>query len=224
MAFRTKAEEQAAAAATMATAPAAMAAGLASAAADAAGAPPTTSVFPSAPLSAASASVSAARTAAMANAAVDRTTAVIDRTADSLKGSIAQTASSVEQTQARMKEGMEKAMQTTEDFVAFGQGNFEALVKSGQIWAVGLQDLGKQVAATAQAQIAETMFAFKAMAGAKSVKDAFEVQANLARTAMEKTLAESSRLTETSIKLTEQALAPVTARVSLAVEKFGRAV
>ncbi|MBV9115836.1 MAG: phasin family protein [Acetobacteraceae bacterium] len=114
-------------------------------------------------------------------------------------------------------------MKTTEEALAFGQGNIAALVRSGQIWAAGLQDLGKQVAATAQEQIANTMSAFKAIAGAKSVRDAIEAQAALARTTIERTVSESGRITETSLKLTEQAMAPVAARVSLAVEKFGRA-
>jgi hypothetical protein len=37
---------------------------------------------------------------------------------------------------------------------------------------------------------------------------------------MEKTLAESGKLTDASMKLTEQTLAPLTARVSLAMEKL----
>jgi phasin family protein len=201
MAMKTRFEEQAAATANApatatATAPAALAAGLGAAAS----------------VPQAAASEAAAGTERMANAA-----------AASVNDSVKQTAAGVEQTQARVQQGMEKVMKTTEDFLAFGQGNVEALVKSSQIWAAGLQDLGKQVAATAQAQIEDTVSAFRAMAGAKTVKDAFEVQTTLARTAIEKTLADSGRLTETSIKLTEQALAPVTARVSLAVEKFGRA-
>ncbi|HJS83984.1 MAG TPA: phasin family protein [Acetobacteraceae bacterium] len=114
-------------------------------------------------------------------------------------------------------------MKTAEEILAFSQGNVAAFVRSGQIWAAGLQDLGKQVAATAQGQIADTVSAFKAIAGAKSVRDAIEVQAALARNTIEKTFAESGRITEASLKLTEQAIAPVAARVSLAVEKFGRA-
>ncbi len=113
-------------------------------------------------------------------------------------------------------------MKTAEEIVAFGQGNMAALVRSGQIWATGLQDLGKQVAATAQGQIADTMTAFKAIAGAKSMKDAIEVQAALARSTIEKTVAESGRISESSLKLAEQAIAPAAARMSLAVEKFGR--
>jgi phasin family protein len=66
------------------------------------------------------------------------------------------------------------------------------------------------------------MSTFKALSSVRSLKDAFELQASFARTTMEKTLAESGRLTDASMKLTEQAMAPLTARVSLAVEKFAK--
>jgi phasin family protein len=141
-----------------------------------------------------------------------------------LKDGMAQATTGFAETQAKVKEGMEKAMKTAEEMVAFGQGNMEALVKSGQIWAAGMQDLGKQIAANAQASFEETMSTFKAFSSVKSLKDAFDLQSNLARTTMEKTLAESGRLTDASLKLTEQTLAPITARVSLAVEKFAKAV
>ena len=78
------------------------------------------------------------------------------------------------------------------------------------------------MAATAQAQFEETVATFKAIASAKSLKDAFDLQASLARGAIEKTLAESGKLTDASLKLTEQTLAPITARVTLAVEKFAK--
>jgi len=126
--------------------------------------------------------------------------------------------------EAKVKQGMEKAMKTAEEFVAFGQGNVEAFMKSSQIWAAGVQDLSKQVAATAQANFDQTMSTFKAMSTIKSLKDALELQAGLARSTMEKTMAESGRLTDASLKLTEQAMAPIAARVTLAVEKFGKAV
>jgi phasin family protein len=126
-------------------------------------------------------------------------------------------------TQEKVKEGMEKAMKTAEELMAFSQGNLEAMVRSGQIWASGLQDIGKLVAATAQASFEETMSTFKALSSAKSLKDAFDLQATLARTTLEKTLAESGKLTDASMKLTEQTLAPLTARVTLAMEKFAKA-
>ncbi len=147
----------------------------------------------------------------------------IDATVSTLKEGMAKATAGFESTQAKVKEGMEKAMKTAEELVAFSQGNMEAVVKSGQIWAAGVQDLSKHVAATAQATFDETFSTFKALTSVKSLKDAFELQASFARSAMEKSMAESGKLTDASFKLTEQALAPITARVTLAVEKFAKA-
>jgi phasin family protein len=147
----------------------------------------------------------------------------IDATVSSLKEGAAKATAGLEATQTKMKEGVEKAMKTAEEMVTFGQGNVEAVVKSGQIWAAGVQDLSKHVAATVQATFDETISTFKAMTSVKSLKDAFDLQAAFARSAMEKSIAESGKLTDASMKLTEQAMAPLTARVTLAVEKFGKA-
>ncbi len=143
-----------------------------------------------------------------------------EHTTGAVQANVAQAKAGFETTQAKVKEGMEKAMKTAEDLVTFSQGNMEAFVKSGQIWAAGVQDLSKQVAATAQASIDQTLSTFRALSGVKSVKDAMDLQASLARSTIEKTLSESGRLTDASMKLAEQAMAPLTARMTLAVEKF----
>jgi phasin family protein len=146
----------------------------------------------------------------------------IEATVSSLRDGMATATAGFESTQAKVKEGVEKAMKSAEEFVTFSQGNVEAVVKSGQIWAAGMQDLSKHVAASAQASFDETFSTFKALTSVKSLKDAFDLQAAFARSAMEKTMAESGKLTDASLKLTEQTLAPITARVSLAVEKFAK--
>ncbi len=140
-----------------------------------------------------------------------------------LQEGIAQVTAGTETATVDVKQSMEKVVKTAEEFVAFGQGNVEAFVKSSQIWAAGVQDLSKQVAANAQAQFDETMSVFKAMTSVKSLKDMFELQSTYAKAAMEKTMAESGKLTDASLKLTEQALAPITARVTTAVETFSKA-
>jgi phasin family protein len=139
------------------------------------------------------------------------------------KEGFGKTAASITETQAKVKEGMEKAMKTAEELVAFGQGNMEAMLKSGQIWAAGVQDISKQVAASAQASMDETLSTFRALTSVKSLKDAMDLQANLARSTLEKALTESGKLTDASFKLTEQTLAPLTARMTLAMEKFAKA-
>lgn len=155
-------------------------------------------------------------------AAANEGSAAIDATVETLKDGVAQATAGYETTQTKTKEGMQKAMKTAEEFVAFSQGNVEALVKSSQIWATGMQDLSKHIASAAQASLEDSISTFKALTGVKSLKDAFELQTAFARSAMEKTIAESGKITDASFRLTEQALAPLTARVTIAVEKFAK--
>lgn len=117
---------------------------------------------------------------------------------------------------------MEKAVKSAEEFVSFSQGNFEAMMKAGQIWAAGVQDMHKTFAATAQAQVEAAMGNFKALTSVKSLKEAIDLQTTLARASMETAVSETGKITDASMKLAEQAMAPLTARVTLAVEKFAR--
>ncbi len=146
----------------------------------------------------------------------------IDRTMSGLKNGVASATAGMEQAQATMRDGMQKAMKTAEDMFAFTQGNVEAVTRSSQILATGMQDMGQSVAATARASLEETMNTFKAMTAVKSVKEAMDLQAGLFRSMIERAVSQTSQMTDSSMKLSEQAMAPITARLSLASEKFGR--
>lgn len=159
----------------------------------------------------------AAPAAEMATAAANETEARVEVAASAPAKPVVKAAKTPEE----VSQKLESVMKTAEDFVSFGQGNVEAFMKAGQIWAAGVQDLSKQFAATAQAQMDQTVATFKALAGVKSVKEAVDLQTELARTSMEKVMAETGKLTDASLKLTEQTFAPITARVTVAMEKFG---
>lgn len=113
-------------------------------------------------------------------------------------------------------------MKTAEEFVTFGQGNVEAFVRSNQILAAGMQGLTKHMAASAQASFDEAMGTFKAIAGARSVREAMGLQAALARSTLEKAVTQTSQVAETTLRLTEQVVAPLASRLTLAVETFGK--
>ncbi len=113
-------------------------------------------------------------------------------------------------------------MTTSEDFISFGQGNVNALAESSQIVAAGLQDLSKMMTSGVQASMDETMKAFRALGGVRSLKEAIDLQATLARLTVEKTLTQTGQVAETSFKLAEQAFAPIAGRVTLAVQSFGK--
>jgi phasin family protein len=121
-----------------------------------------------------------------------------------------------------MKESVEKAMKTAEEMVSFSQGNMEAFLKASQIFTTGMQDISKHLAASSKHSMEESVAFTKSLMGVKSVKEAVDLQSGFAKSSVEKAVAETSKITDASVKLAEQAIAPITARLTLAVEKFGK--
>ena len=119
----------------------------------------------------------------------------------------------------RSTEGFYKA---SEDAVEFGRGNLEAFAKASQTYFSGLQDLGKQAFAVWQSLGEQGVQNARALASVKSIKEAAELQSGFAKSALETSVAEATKLNEAAFKLAEQASAPIAARVTLAMEKFGR--
>lgn len=146
----------------------------------------------------------------------------IERTMSGLKDGVASATAGMEQAQATMRDGMQKAMKTAEEMFAFAQGNIEALTRSGQILASGMQDMGQSVAAAARASVDDTMNTVKALAATRSVKEAMDLQTRLLRGMVERAVSQASQMTDSGAKLSEQATAPITARLALAAEKFTR--
>jgi hypothetical protein len=128
-----------------------------------------------------------------------------------------------------MEKGMEQVTKTAEGFfkaaeeaAEFGRGNIEAVTKSAQLFAVGFQDIGKQVFAVTQALADHALESAKALAAVKSLKEAADIQAAFAKASLERSMSETAKLQEATFKLAETAYAPITARMTLAAEKFGK--
>jgi hypothetical protein len=100
------------------------------------------------------------------------------------------------------------------------KGNVEAIMASGHIWTSGCQAIGQTIAASAQAQFERNMSTWKAITGVKSVREAMDLHAHLARTSIENVATETGKLAQASVKLAEQTMVPITARIALATEKF----
>ncbi len=95
---------------------------------------------------------------------------------------------------------------------------------ASKILASGLQDISKGMAASSKATVEESVSFTKSLLGVKSVKEAVDLQSGFARSSIEKAVSETNKVTDASVKLAEQAIAPLTARLTLAVEKFGKAI
>ena len=145
-----------------------------------------------------------------------------DKTLAAVKEGIEKATKGLETSQAKLKEGVEKAVKQSEEILAFSQGNMEAIIKASQIYATGFQDITKNLAASSKVSLEESMAFTKSLLGVKSVKEAVDLQTGFAKSSIEKAVSEGNKITEASVKLAETAIAPLTARIALAVETFGK--
>jgi phasin family protein len=133
------------------------------------------------------------------------------------------------------QKGMEQVIQLTKDnvekastaffkgydeFSVYSKGNVEAVVKAGSIYARGMEDLSKTLMSMTQAQLEASVAAAKAVMGCSSLRQIVDLQSELARSHFDKFVADGSKLSEISRKVANEALEPIQARVSVAVEKF----
>jgi phasin family protein len=149
-------------------------------------------------------------------------TAAAETATKTIATSAAQTRTAMEKSMDQMTRGTEGFYKATEEAVEFGRGNLEAFTKATQTYFTGLQDLSKQAFTVMQNLNEQAVANAKALASVKSLKEAAEIQAGFAKAQLEKSMAEATRLNEAAFKLAEQSSAPLAARMTLAVEKFGR--
>jgi phasin family protein len=126
---------------------------------------------------------------------------------------------------AQMDEAAKQAAAAQKGFdlaIELGKGHFEAVIKSSTILAEGLQELTKAVFAANQAAFEQGIANARALAGAKSLREAFELQTGFAKTAFEKFVAETTKFSEQGTKLAERAFEPVAERVNVTVAQFGK--
>ncbi len=108
------------------------------------------------------------------------------------------------------------------DLAGFGKGNVEAVVKSSTIVARGFEELSRQVMALAQSNMEHSVAAAKAALNCTTLKQIVDLQSDFAKTTFDKLVSEGNKISEMSYKMTNEAIEPLQARVTLAVETFGK--
>jgi phasin family protein len=135
---------------------------------------------------------------------------------------VAQARMAVEKTIETANKTAGDLMKASEEAAEFGRANMEAVSKATQVYVTGMQDLSRQTVTMFQAYSEQAIEAAKTLSGMKSLKEATDFQASFTKTAFERAMADATRLQEASIKLTESAIEPISARVTLAFEKLTR--
>ncbi|MBP2230730.1 phasin family protein [Azospirillum agricola] len=137
-----------------------------------------------------------------------------------------QTVKQFEQTATVAKEQFDKAasqlLKSYEDIQAANKATVAALVESGSIAAKGAEDLSREFVAYSQSALDKSITTGKALLTAKSLQEVVELQNSFFKSSFDSLVAEASRIQELSVKVTNEALAPLNARVTATVETLSK--
>jgi len=114
----------------------------------------------------------------------------------------------------RVKAGFEKAAKGYEQFAQFGRENFDAILKSANVTTKGLENLQAEVTAFHKQSVEDTVAATKAIFAAKTVHEAFEVQADFTKSAFDAYVQQMNRMSDIWLATAKDAAEPLTARLN----------
>ena len=121
--------------------------------------------------------------------------------------------------QAKAKAAFEKSTSMLGEVSDFTKGNVEAIMESGKILAEGVQGIGSELVTEGRSTFETMTGDIKELAGAKSPTDFFKIQGEMMRKNFDSAVAYGSKNSEAMLKLMSDAMAPISGRVSIAMEK-----
>jgi phasin family protein len=124
----------------------------------------------------------------------------------------------------RARTQIERNTRIAEQLTELSKGNVEAMVASTKIVAKGLETVGQEVAEYSRKSFEDASAALKGFAEVKSATDFFRLQSDFARSQFDGFVSESSKLSETMIKLAGDVAEPLASRYSVAAERVKAAV
>ena len=124
----------------------------------------------------------------------------------------------------RGQEIVKKSQKAAEELAEIAKANVEAFAEAGRIAAAGARTIGQDALSSGRESIEQASAAVKTLADAKSPTEFFQIQSELARASFDRAVAESSKLTESLVKLAGEAFQPLSNRATANAERFNTLV
>ena len=124
----------------------------------------------------------------------------------------------------RSQELAKKTQKVTEQLADLARANVEAIVEAGRVASEGARSIGQDVVATSRDGVEQAADAIRSLAEAKSPTEYLQLQGEFARASFDRVVAESSRLTESLVKLAGEAFQPISNRATANAERFNTLV
>ena len=124
----------------------------------------------------------------------------------------------------RGQDMVKKGQKVAEELADLTRANVEAFVESGRVAAEGARSIGQDVVALSRDGVEQTADVIRSLAEAKSPTEYLQLQGEFARASFDRMVAESSKLTETVVKLAGEAFQPLSNRATANAERFNTLV
>ena len=131
-------------------------------------------------------------------------------------------ASVVEATKEHFAKAAETQFKAADEVAAFGKSNVEAFIQAGTIFFHGFEELARTVVGLTQAQVESSMTTAKALIGAKTLTEFTDLQNAFTKSTFDTAVSEATHLSELAIKITNEAIEPISARVTATIEHISK--
>jgi phasin family protein len=124
----------------------------------------------------------------------------------------------------RSQELVKRSQKVAEELADLARANVEAVVEAGRVATEGARTIGQNVVAKQRDGFEQAADAIRSLAEAKSPTEYLQLQGDFARASFDRAVAESSKLTESLVKLAGEAFQPLSNRASANAERFNTLV
>jgi phasin family protein len=124
----------------------------------------------------------------------------------------------------RGQEMVKRSQKVAEELADLARANVEAVVEAGRVATEGARTIGQDVVAKQRDSFEQAADAIRSLAEAKSPTEYLQLQSDFARASFDRAVAESSKLTESLVKLAGEAFQPLSNRASANAERFNTLV
>jgi phasin family protein len=124
----------------------------------------------------------------------------------------------------RSQQLVKRSQKVAEELADLTRANVEAVVEAGRVAAEGARSIGQEAVSSGRDSFEHAADAIRSLAEAKSPTEYLQLQSDFARASFDRVVAESSRLTESLVKLAGEAFQPLSNRASANAERFNTLV
>jgi phasin family protein len=130
----------------------------------------------------------------------------------------------VDTTKDQLSRAAETQFKAVDDVAAFGKSNAEALIQAGSILFHGMEELTRSMFGMTQSHVETSLSVAKSLLSAKTLTEFTDLQNAFSKTAFDNAVSDATKISEMALKITNQAIEPISQRVTATLEQIAKPV